>query len=253
MNLTAVYVLWLREMKRFFRTKSRIFGMLVMPLLFMVFFGLGFGSINIPGMPAGINYLAFLIPGIIGMSVLFTSMFSGISVLWDREFGFLKEIMVAPVDRVSIVMGRILGGVSTVLIQVVLIMLISLLFGFTIPGVVEFLITMVFIVLISTTFIGIGLIMASRMKDMHGFNLITQFIIFPTFFLSGALYPITNLPNVVKIISYIDPLTYGVDGMRSVLIGASTFPLMLNLVVMITLSLVTVFLGAYAFEKSESL
>jgi len=251
-NANAIYVLWLREMKRFIRAKSRIIGMLAMPLLFLAFMGMGFSGVSIPGAGGGVNYITFLIPGIIGMGMLFTSMFAGISVLWDREFGFLKEIMIAPVNRVSIVLGRIAGGATTALIQGILILLIAMVIGFRIPGLMEFAMAVVFMLLIATTFIGLGLVFASKMRDMQGFNLIMNFVIFPLFFLSGALFPLDNLPFFIKAISYIDPLTYGIDGMRASLIGFSTFNVIVDFMVLLGMSAIMVFLGAYFFEKSES-
>jgi ABC-2 type transport system permease protein len=206
MNKTAIYVLWLREMKKFFRAKSRLFGTLAMPLFFLVFLGFGFKNMPLTGFSENVSYINFLIPGIIGMNMLFSSMFAGISVLWDREFGFLKEIMVAPVDRVSIVIGRILGGITTGLIQGTLILLISLLFGFKL-NLLTLLIGIVFMIFIAATFIGLGLVIASRMRDMQGFNIIMNFVIFPLFFLSGALTPLNNLPLAVRFISHLDPLT----------------------------------------------
>ena len=131
-NKTAIYVLWVREMKRFWRAKSRIVGALAMPLFFLAFLGLGFRRMSIPGVDGEVGYIRFLVPGIIGMSILFSSTFGGLSVLWDREFGFLKEIMVAPVSRVSIVLGRIAGGATTALIQAILILGISFIMGFKI-------------------------------------------------------------------------------------------------------------------------
>ncbi|MCX6817304.1 MAG: ABC transporter permease [Candidatus Aenigmarchaeota archaeon] len=251
-NFTAIYVLWLREMKRFVRAKSRIIGMLAMPLLFLAFLGMGFSKMAIPGVEGGVGYITFLVPGIVGMGMLFTSMFAGISVLWDREFGFLKEIMIAPVSRVSIVLGRIAGGATTSLIQGMAILLISMVLGFAVTSLFSLALAVVFMFLISTSFIGLGLIFASKMKDMQGFNLIMNFVIFPMFFLSGALYPIDNLPPFIKVVSYIDPLTYGIDGMRASLIGQSTFPAALDFAVLLCISAVMVFLGAYFFEKSES-
>ncbi len=252
-NLTAIYVLWLREMKRFLRAKSRVIGTLAMPLFFLVFLGFGLGNSAVSGLPKGVNYIDFLIPGIVGMSMLFTSMFAGISVLWDREFGFLKEIMVAPVNRISIVLGRIAGGSTTSLIQGVLTLIISFVIGFRVANPVSIVGALVFMALISTTFIGLGLVFASRMKDMQGFNLIMNFVIFPTFFLSGALFPLQNLPDYIKYVSYIDPLTYGVDGMRNVLLGQQfLFPMEYDLLFLAAFSAVMVFLGAYSFEKSES-
>jgi ABC-2 type transport system permease protein len=248
----SVYVLWLREMKRFIRAKSRIIGMLSMPLLFLAFMGFGFSGLSIPGLDRSVSYMSFLVPGIIGMGILFNSMFAGISVLWDREFGFLKEIMVAPVKRIYIALGRIAGGATTALVQGILILLISIGVGFAVPSVFAFLSALVFMALISVTFIGLGLVFASKMKDMQGFNLIMNFIIFPMFFLSGALFPLDNLPFFIKVISYIDPLTYGVDGLRASLIGFSVFGIFFDFAALLAFSALFVFLGTYFFEKSES-
>lgn len=252
MNRTAVYVLWLREMKRFVRAKSRVAGALAMPLFFLGFLGLGFRRISVPGITQEVNYIQFLVPGILGMSLLFSSTFGGLSVLWDREFGFLKEIMVAPVNRISIVLGRTAGGVTTGLIQGILILGISLLMGFNLPPILSLLLGFLFMFLISITFIGLGLIFASRMKDMQGFSIVMNFVIFPLFFLSGALYPLENFPFWLRCVSYIDPLTYGVDGLRAALLGFSSYSVFFDLVMMVGFSSLMVILGAYFFEKSES-
>ncbi|NIM59037.1 MAG: ABC transporter permease [Candidatus Aminicenantes bacterium] len=251
-NKTAVYVLWVREMKRFWRAKSRIVGALAMPLFFLAFLGLGFRKMTIPGVTGDVGYIRFLVPGIIGMSILFSSTFGGLSVLWDREFGFLKEIMVAPVSRVSIVLGRIAGGATTALIQAILILGISFIMGFKIFNVSSILLAIVFMILIAITFLGLGLIFASKMRDMQGFSIVMNFVIFPLFFLSGALYPLENFPSWLRLISKIDPLTYGVDGLRAALIGVSSFSILSNFIFMVIFSLVMIFLGAYFFEKSES-
>jgi ABC-2 type transport system permease protein len=251
-NSVAIYVLWLREMKRFIRAKSRIVGSLAMPLFFLAFLGFGFSRMAIPGMSGGVKYINFLVPGIIGMGMLFSSMMAGMSVLWDKEFGFLKEIMVAPVSRVSIVLGRIAGGMTTALIQAIMILLISLLIGFKIASLASLLLAVVFMILISTSFIGLGLIFASKMKDMQGFGLVMNFIIFPLFFLSGALYPLQNFPVWIRFLTYIDPLTYGIDGLRASLLGVSSFSLLFDLILLFGISLLMVSLGAYFFEKSES-
>ncbi|MGA2586439.1 MAG: ABC transporter permease [Candidatus Aminicenantales bacterium] len=251
---TAVYVLWLREMKRYSRAKSRIIGSLIQPLFFLAFLGLGFNKLSIPGMQPGTNYIQFLVPGIVGMTLLFSSSMQGLSVLWDREFGFLKEIMVAPVGRVSIVLGRIAGGTTTTMIQGLLVLGLSFFLRFRITHIPNFLLALAFMILIAFTFIGLGLIFASKMKDMQGFGLIINFIIFPLFFLSGALYPLKNLPLVVRILSYLDPLTYGIDGLRQTMILGyeSSIPVYLNFAIMAGFSLVMLFLGAFFFEKSES-
>jgi ABC-2 type transport system permease protein len=179
-------------------------------------------------------------------------MFAGLSVLWDREFGFLKEIMVAPVNRVSIVLGRIAGGTTTALIQGVMILGVSMIMGFRITGISSFLLAMLFMFLIANTFIGLGLIFASKMKDMQGFTLVMNFIVFPLFFLSGALYPLKNMPFWLRFLSYLDPLTYGVDGLRGALIQFSSYSLFLDFIIITGFSLLMIFLGAYFFEKSES-
>jgi ABC-2 type transport system permease protein len=207
---------------------------------------------TIPGLSEEVGYINFLVPGILGMSILFSSTFAGLSVLWDREFGFLKEIMVAPVSRVSIVLGRIAGGATTTLIQAVLILGISFLMGFKITSVVSVFLALVFMVMIAVTFISLGLIFASKMRDIQGFSIVMNFVIFPLFFLSGALYPLENFPAWLRYLSRLDPLTYGVDGLRGVLIGVSSLPVVSNLIVMSIFSAIMIVLGAYFFEKSES-
>jgi ABC-2 type transport system permease protein len=199
-----------------------------------------------------VGYIRFLVPGIIGMSILFSSTFGGLSVLWDREFGFLKEIMVAPVSRVSIVLGRIAGGATTALIQAVLILGISHIMGFKIINLSSIFLAVLFMILIAITFLGLGLIFASKMRDMQGFSIVMNFVIFPLFFLSGALYPLENFPSWLRFISKLDPLTYGVDGLRAALIGVSSFSIFSNFIFMVIFSSVMILLGAYFFEKSES-
>jgi ABC-2 type transport system permease protein len=251
-NKTAIYVLWMREMKRWWRAKSRIVGSLAMPLFFLAFLGLGFRRMTIPGLSEDVGYIRFLVPGIIGMNILFSSTFGGLSVLWDREFGFLKEIMVAPVSRVSIVLGRIAGGATTALIQAVLILGISYFMGFKIINISSIFLAIVFMILIAVTFLGLGLVFASKMRDIQGFSIVMNFVIFPLFFLSGALYPLENFPVWLRYISKLDPLTYGVDGLRAALIGVSSFSIFYNFIFMVIFSSVMIFLGAYFFEKSES-
>jgi len=207
---------------------------------------------DIPGLPGDVNYIQFLVPGIIGMSILFSSIFGGLSVLWDREFGFLKEIMVAPVSRVSIVLGRIAGGATTALIRAVLILGVSFLMGFKIISFSSIFLALIFMILIAITFLGLGLIFASKMKDMQGFSIVMNFVMFPLFFLSGALYPLENFPAWLSYISKLNPLTYGVDGLRAVMIGFSSFSIFANFILLAVFSLVMISFGAYLFEKSES-
>jgi len=144
-NFVAIYVLWLREMKRYVRAKSRIAGTIAMPLFILAFFGFGFKNMPLEGVPEGVDYINFLVPGIVGMSLLFTSVFAGLSVLWDKEFGFLKEIMVAPVNRISIVLGRIAGGSTMALGQGIVILLLSMIFGFRPTGILGFFLAILFL------------------------------------------------------------------------------------------------------------
>jgi ABC-2 type transport system permease protein len=251
-DLYAIYSIWLREMLRFFRLKSRLVGSVASPFFFLVFLGMGFGTAAaMPGISQGAGYVSFLTPGIIGMTLLFSSTFAGLSVLWDREFGFLKEIMVAPVSRLAIVLGRTAGGVTTAIIQAMIILLSGIILGMKAPGLLGLLLSLVFMVLIASTFIGLGLAFASKMKDMSGFSLIMNFLIFPLFFLSGALFPLDRFPPAIRFLAYLNPLTYGVDGLRYCLIGVSAFPPALDFVVLAVSCAAILGLGAYLFETSE--
>jgi ABC-2 type transport system permease protein len=247
----AIYMLWLREMKRTWRAKSRMIGSLIMPLFFLLFMGTGFRGAALPNMPAGVDYLTYLIPGVVGMTLLFSSVFGGLQVLWDKEFGFLKEIMVTPVSRLSIVLGRMAGGSTIALAQSFTILFMSMLFGFRFKSVPGLLVAVAFMFLIAFTFIGLGLAFASRMKDMHGFQLVMNFVVFPIFFLSGALYPIQGLPKAIKPFVYLDPLTYGIDGLRGGLLGSSVHPLIFDFTILSLICAGVVTLGSVLFETSD--
>jgi len=247
----AIYIMWLREMKRFFRARARVIGTLAMPFFFLISFGFGMRQgFNLPGMPQ-MNYLNFLVPGIIGMTMLFNSIFAGISVLWDREFGFLKEILVAPVKRFAIVLGRIAGGITTALIQAILILILSLFIGFKISNHSGIILAILFMILIGIGFIGFGIAVASILENTESFSLIMQLFVFPTFLLSGAFFPVSNLPKWLKPISLINPLTYGVDGLRASLIGFSQFPLILDLTILFIFGILMVGFGSWLFNKTE--
>jgi ABC-2 type transport system permease protein len=184
--------------------------------------------------------------------MLFGASFAGLAILSDQDVGFLKEILVAPVSRTSIVLGRIAGGSTTAIIQASLILLLSIPLGFELASVYSLPLAALFLVLIAITFVGFGIALASQFSDSEGFSLIVQFVIFPLFFLSGALYPLSGLPVAIQYVAYINPLTYGVDGLRAVLVGASTFPLIVDLGALVISSAVMVSLGAYLFERVEA-
>ncbi len=246
--MDIVYTIWLRNMKRYIRSKSRIIGSVSMPLFFLLFLGFGLNSVvQIPGL--GGNYIQFLIPGMVAMSVLFTSIFSGIQIIWDKQFGFLKETLVAPVSRLEIMFGQTLGGATTAFVQGVIILVLSLFVGLQIASVPGFLIAFGFMALIGIAFTAFGIAIASRMEDMTGFQLIMNFIVFPIFGLSGALFPISSLPAWIAPITLIDPLTYGVEGIRYGLTGVSQVNPVVSLAALGGFALAMMVIGAYLFRK----
>ena len=246
--MDIIYTIWLRNMKRFIRSRSRIIGSIAMPLFFLLFLGFGLNSVvSLPGL--GQNYLQFLIPGMVAMSVLFTSIFSGIQIIWDKQFGFLKETLVAPVTRLEIMLGQTAGGATTAVIQGLMILILSLLIGLSIQSVPGFLIAIGFMVLIGIGFTAFGIAIASRMEDMNGFQLIMNFVIFPIFGLSGALFPISALPGWLVPITLLDPLTYGVEGIRYGLTGVSQINPVLSLTVIGGFTAAMTVIGAYLFRK----
>jgi ABC-2 type transport system permease protein len=246
--MDIIYTIWLRSMKRFIRSRSRIIGSIAMPLFFLLFLGFGLNSVvSIPGL--GDNYLQFLIPGMVAMSVLFTSVFSGIQIIWDKQFGFLKETLVAPVSRLEIMLGQTAGGATTAVVQGLMILILSLLIGLSIKTIPGFLIAIGFMVLIGIGFTAFGIAIASTMEDMNGFQLIMNFVIFPIFGLSGALFPISSLPGWLGAITMFDPLTYGVEGIRYGLTGVSQINPVVSFAVIGGFTLAMTVIGAYLFRK----
>ena len=247
-ELEAVYALWKREIISFFRAKSRVIGSLGMPFFFLAILGIGMN--NIFTLPDQGNYLEFITPGIIGMVLMFGSMFSGIIVLIDRQFGFLKETLVAPVSRFSIVLGKALGGATTAMVQGTIIMMVAIFLGVQIQ-ILNIIMLFVFMLLISLMFVSLGIAIASRMQDMHGFQIIMNFLIMPLFFLSGALFPLSSAPKLLRNIAMLDPLTYGVNGLRFLLLGHSdiSFPISFGVICIFTI----VFMGiaSYLFSRIE--
>lgn len=247
-ELLGIYILWKREIIRFFRSKSRVLGSLGMPFFFLAILGTGLN--NAFALPSGGNYLQFITPGIIGMVLMFGSMFSGIIVLMDRQFGFLKETLVAPISRISIVVGKALGGATTAIVQGAIILGIAILLGAQVQP-VNVALLLAFMVLISLTFVSLGIAIASVMEDMHGFQLIMNFLIMPLFFLSGALFPLESAPQFLKTISLLDPLTYGVSGLRFLLLGTADIPFAVSLGVIGAFTTVFIIIAAFLFNRIE--
>lgn len=247
--MKVIYILWLRQLKRYFRSKARIIGSLGQPLLFFVALGFGFGPIYTKA--GGGDYIQFLAPGIITMSILFTATFSGIEVLWDRRFGFLKETLVAPVSRLKIMFGRTLGGATVAVVQGLIVFLLSVMVGFR-PTTLSMLpLALLYMALIAITFTALGTAIASFIEDMQGFQIIINFLIMPLFFLSGALFPLENLPRAVVIISTVNPLAYGVDGLRGTLVNMAHFGLITDFAVLGSIAVFVLLAGAYLFSKIE--
>ncbi len=242
----TIYILWLRQLKRYFRSRSRIIGSLGQPVLFLV--ALGFGLNSAFSATGKGNYIQFLSPGIIAMSILFTAVFSGIEIIWDRQFGFLKETMVAPVSRFSIMLGRTLGGATVASFQGILVLVISIAIGFR-PEITSIIPALIFMALIALVFTALGTGIASILEDMQGFQLIINFVIMPVFFLSGALFPLETAPTALKWIAVFNPLSYGVDGLRATLIGVAHFGILIDLSALVVVALVFISIGAWLFSK----
>lgn len=248
--MKKIYILWLRQVKKYFRSRARIIGSLAQPLLFLFALGFGFGPIY--SKAGGGNYIQFLVPGVVAMGVLFTSVFSGIEIIWDRQFGFLKETLVAPVSRLEIMIGRTLGGATVAAFQGLLIFALSFLAGFRIANFYSAPLALVFVFLISLFFAGVGTAIGSLLEDMQGFQLIVNFLIMPTFFLSGALFPLEGLPTAVSFISKMNPLTYGIDGLRNALAGQAHFSLLTDFSAMVLCSVAVLSVGTYFFYKIKA-
>ncbi len=245
-----IYILWLRQIKRYWRSKSRIIGSLGQPVLFLVALGFGFAPMYEASGQG--NFIQFLAPGIIAMSIIFTAMFSGMEVLWDKQFGFLKETLVAPVSRFNIMLGRTLGGASVAIFQGLLVLFISSFFGFSLPSLGGFFLALVFMFLIALFFTALGTAIASMLEDMQGFQLIMSFLVMPIFFLSGSLFPLEGINQVLYSVIRMNPLTYGVDGLRFGLTAQGSFSVGLDLIVLLVLTIVSLIIGAKLFSRIQT-
>jgi ABC-2 type transport system permease protein len=249
--MKKIYYLWLRQIKKYLRSRPRLLGLLAQPIIFLVMFGYGFG--NAFGGSGG-NYLDYLAPGIIGMSIIFTAIFSGLEVIWDKQFGFLKETLVAPMPRTDVMIGRTIGTATAATIQGIVVLVISFFFGFQPVSWGALFPAVIIMFLIALTFSAMGTVIGSLLDDMQAFPIIINFLIQPMFFLSGALFTLQGLPGWLSFISRIDPLTYGVDALRVLLadIGHTDLGLGIDIIVLAGTSLLFVLLGGYFFNKIEA-
>src|SRR3989338_1286214 len=241
--MQAVYILWLRQLKRFIRKKPAIVGALGQPIIFLL--AIGFGLSPIYAKAGGGNYIQFLAPCIIVMSVLFTSIFTGLEIIWDKQFGFLKETLVAPVPRMHILLGKVLGGATVAMIQGTLVFFITLVAGFRPASLASLPLAFLFLFLVAILSSAMGAAIAARLDDMQGFPLIFNFLVQPLFFLSGAIFPLRDLPTALSFLTKINPFSYGVDGLRYAFSGAHVFSPMVSISVLVGVTLIMLAIGAY--------
>lgn len=247
--MTVIYMLWLRQVKRYIRSRARLVGSLGQPLLFLIALGFGFGPVFKRAGQG--DYIEFLAPGVIAMTVLFTAMFAGIELIWDRQFGFLKETLVAPVPRLLIMFGRTLGGATVAFLQGLIVFAIALAVGFRIQNPLAVPLALVCMILIALMFTALGTAIASLLSDFQGFQLVMNFLVMPIFFLSGALFPLRDVPQALAIVAAIDPLSYGVDGLRTTLTGSVYFGAAADFGVLAGLTILLLALGSYLFSRIE--
>jgi ABC-2 type transport system permease protein len=250
MNLTrnakGIYAIWYREVKVFLREKSRIVSAVFLPLFWFFIFGAGVGSIT----TMGSNYQQFIFPGFLAMTIIFNAMFNGAYVVWDKKVDFLKEVLVAPLSRTTIFTGKVLGGMTDASLQAFILLIIGMIFGipFTITSV---LLTILMLFVFAMGLVSLGLIIGSFMESPEGFGLVSSFAVYPLFLLSGALYPLDNLPHWMQVLTHINPATYAVDGLRSVILGASSMSYLSNLGIVLCFDVVLIAFGTWAFNRMK--
>lgn len=243
----VLYCLWLRQIRSFLRARGRVISALAQPFLFLIALGLGFAPVFRKAGEG--NYFAFLAPGVIGAGILFNAVYSGSDLLWDRQFGFIKETLVAPVSRIWILLGRALGVASVALLQAVLVGLLCLVAGNVLPGAGQIGLALLFALLIALIFAFFGSILGSVMSDAQSFSQIVNFIVTPLFYLSGAVFPLEGQTTFIRALAFCNPLTYGIDGMRGALSGHFMVPPSLSLLLLILSAVLSAGLAQLAFSR----
>lgn len=247
--MQVLEVLWLRQMRRYFRSRSRIIGSIGQPLLFLLALGYGLGAVFERAGQG--DYLQFLVPGIIMQTILFSSIFWGAGIIFDRRFGFMSELLAAPVPRLKILMGSASGGATISLIQAIMVMAIAILMGFEPISLIAIPIGIFIMAVLSLALTSFGAGMASSVEDFQGFQAINSFVMFPLFFLSNALYPLTDAPDVLRILASLNPLSYAVDGLRYVFLGTSHFSIWLDMAVLAATLVVSVIYAVNRFNRIQ--
>lgn len=248
--MKTIYILWLRQMKRFSRSGIRIVMSVVQPLVYLL--ALGFGLNKVFEQAGRGHYLDFIVPGIVAQTILFNAIFWGVGIMWDKQFGFLKETLVAPVSRTNIMLGNALGGATIAVIQGVVLLIISIIFGFRPYSLILLVITFIIMSMLAMAMVSFSSGIAAIMNDMQGFMAVNNLLVIPLFFLSSALYPLDSVPTAMKIIASLNPLTYAVDALRMSLINQSHFPLWQDFIVLGgTMRLLFAF-GVYRFKRIQA-
>ena len=245
----GIYAIWYREVKVFLREKSRIVAAIFLPLFWYFIFGAGIGSIASNTAVSG-NYQHFIFPGFLAMTIIFTGMFNGAYVVWDRKVDFLKEVLVAPLSRTTIFMGKVLGGMTDALAQAFILLIIGIVLGvpFTFFSVV---LSIVPFFVFAIGLISLGLIIGAFMESPEGFGLISSFAVYPLFLLAGAFYPLNNLPGWMQVLTHFDPVTYAVDALRNVILGTSSLPYTTDMLIILGFDVVLVAIGTWAFNRMK--
>ncbi|HLH01204.1 MAG TPA: ABC transporter permease [Bryobacteraceae bacterium] len=248
--MKVIYILWLRELRRYSRSRAQLIASLGQPLMYLLALGFGLGPVF---QKAGQgSYLQFVAPGVIAMTILFSSVFSGIGLLWDRQFGFLKETLVAPVPRIQVMLGRTLGAATVAVLQGCLVTIVCFIAGFRFTHLALSPLALVFMLLIACLFAALGTAIGSMLQNMQGFQLIMNFLVMPIFFLSGALFPLNGLPKVLGFITSLDPLAYGVDGLRSALLARAHFGMAIDVAVLVGVTIVLLIIGSRLFARIQA-
>ncbi len=244
-ELEGFYALWYRELKVFSREKSRIVSSLFTPLLWIVVFGGGLGSAVSLG---GVNYQLFIFPGILAMTIMFSSIFFGLYIVWDKKIDFFKEVLVAPLSRITIFAGKMVRGSIDALLQGIAMLVFGVVLGVK-YNLLGLLLSFLFLFVLASAMVSLGLIIGANMESPEGFQLVTSFLIFPMFFFSGARFPIDNLPRYLLVLTTLDPVTYAVDGLRGLILGSSQLPIALNLAILAAFAGLMIGIGTWSFKR----
>ncbi len=247
--MSTIYIIWLRQLKRYWRSKSRIIGSIGQPLLFLIALGFGLGPVYSKAGQG--DYIQFLAPGVMSQAILFMGVFSGIELIWDRQFGFLKETLVAPVPRLHIMLGKTIGGATIAAVQGMIVFILSLFVGFRPENWLILPLAFMIMFMIAFLFTSLGIAIASTMEEFHGFQLIMNFLVMPTYFLSGAIFPLESAPRVMKQIALINPLSYGVHALRIIFSGQSLLMIMTDSIVLLIIASIFSVIGARLFSKVQ--